>query len=835
MPGHEEIAQLTLEEKVLLTHGDGLWSTAGVPRLGIPPLRMTDGPAGARGVGLLASGTPTLCLPCGSALGATWHPELVERLGRVLAEEARAKRMHVLLAPTVNLHRSPLGGRDFECYAEEPFLSGKLAAAFVRGVQSGQVATTVKHFVANDAEYERTTISSVLDERTLREVYLLPFELAVKEGGAWGVMTAYNRLNGVYCSEHAGLIDILRDEWAFDGFVVSDWEAARSTVPSARAGLDLEMPGSGYWFGGGKLEAAVTSGELAEAVVDGMVDRLLTLRERTKAAELADGPEGTLDRPEDRALARLAAAEATVLLKNDGLLPLDRGALRRLAVIGPNAGRARIMGNGSAALRPYHRTPPLEALRRRLPDVDIVFERGCDIDRTAQAVHRPFEVEYFASPEPPDDGAAPLSADRYDTGWAIRVGSPTGHDEQPFSARARATLVAEEPGRHELTLLAAGRARLAVDGRVVLDAWAPGLERGKELFGLAVGPLVTELDLEAGQTFEVTVDYASEGGVYLYGFVVGLRPPPVEDLVARAVAAAASADVALVVVGTSEEWEGEGSDRESFELPGAQDELVASVVAANPRTVVALNTGSPVAMGWADEVAALLQIWFGGQEMAEALVDVLLGEQTPSGKLPTTIPYRIEHTPSYLNFPGENSELRYGEGLYVGHRFYEATDRAVRFPFGHGLSYTTFELGAPRLSATAVGRGEGLTVEVEVTNTGDRLGAETVQCYVAPPATTRLHRPPRELKAFAKVWAAPGETVTATLELPWRSFAYYDPGDPGYRKLVRPGAPSAGAGHERRDEAGWVVDAGRYRLDVATSSSVTHHRAEIEVLEPAGP
>jgi len=834
------VAALNVEEKELLVHGSGMWTTAGVERLGIPPLCLADGPAGARGVGLLASGTPTLCIPCGSALGATWNPDLVERLGRAVAEEARAKRMHVLLAPTVNLHRTPLGGRNFECYSEDPWLSGKLAAGFVRGVQSGAVATTVKHLVANDSEYERTTISSVVDPRTLREVSLLPFELAVTEGGAWGLMAAYNRLNGTYCAEHAELIGIARQEWGFDGVVVSDWYATRSTAPSANAGLDLEMPGPGRFFAKGRLTAAVGDGAVDPDVLAAMVDRLLTLRERTRAAELPPGPEGVLDRPEHRALARRAAAEATVLLKNDGLLPLDVGRLRRVAVIGPNAQRAEIMGGGSAALRPYHRTSPLAALRRRMGDrLEVTFERGCDTDRSATAVAAPFEVELFAGAEWPPSGPS-VATDRFDTGWAIMSTPPLGVEVPgdagagvdtpvPFSARARARIVAEESGRHELTLSCVGRARLWLGDDLVIDAFSPDLVRGEELFGLAFGPFATPIDLAAGQAVDVTVEYSSEEAVFLYGFVVGLRPPPVADLMERAVAAAAGADAAVVVVGTSADWETEGRDRETFELPGGQDELVARVAAANPRTVVVLNAGAPVATDWVDDVGALLQVWLGGQEMADALVDVLVGDQTPSGKLPTTFPVALADTPSFLNWPGENSEVRYGEGLFVGHRFYEATGRTPRFSFGHGLSYTTFEIGRPEVAMDEADDGPTVTLRVEVTNTGQRRGAETLQCYVAPPATTRLRRPPRELRGFAKVWLDPGERATAEIVLPPRCFSYFDPGDPDFEALATNRMVEGGEGHAREPGPGWHIDPGPYRLDVATSADRVAHAVEVAV------
>ena len=343
------LAEMTLEEKVAMVTGLDMWRTRPNDRLGIPELKVTDGPNGARGDGLMGTGAETACIPSGAALGATWDPGLVEALGAVLGDEARAKKAHVLLAPTVNLHRTPKGGRNFECYSEDPVLSGRLAAAFVRGVQSKGVATTAKHFVGNDSEFERNTIDTQADERTLRELYLVPFEHAVKDGHAWGIMTAYNRLNGTFCSENVWLLStVLRDEWRFDGFVVTDWFAARSTADMANAGLSLEMPGGGRFYGPA-LVAAVESGGVSMAALDRIVLDVLRLMERTGALD-GDGDftETTLDRTEDRELIRTAAAAGSVLLRNDGILPLDAGALTKVAVIGPNAFNAKVMGGGSA-------------------------------------------------------------------------------------------------------------------------------------------------------------------------------------------------------------------------------------------------------------------------------------------------------------------------------------------------------------------------------------------------------------------------------------------------------------------------------------------------------
>jgi beta-glucosidase len=798
------VAELTLDEKAALTAGADLWTLVAVERVGIPPIRVTDGPNGARGSALFGLGEETaVCVPCGSALGATWDPDLVERVGGMLGEEALTKACRVLLAPTVNLHRSPIAGRNFECYSEDPLLSGKTAAAFVRGVQSQGVVTTVKHFAGNDAEFERHTIDSVIDERTLRELYLVPFELAVREGGALGVMTAYNRLNGSHCSEHDGLIrGILRGEWGFEGFVLTDWLSAGSTVGSSAAGLDLEMPGPGQFYGAA-LAAAVRANEIDEADVDEHVMHLLHVFDRVGA--LDDPPDRastSVDRPEHRALAREAATASMVLLRNDAVLPFDASAIRTLAVLGPNAERPQMMGGGSANLAPHYRISPLDALRARLgDDVDVRFERAVDIDRTPAPIAAAFQIDFFAGASP--SGAAVAHRKLRDGRLLVVDPLPPGVDPADFSYRGTGTYVPDETGTHTLSLVQlGGRATVTVDGAVVLDGVTDPPGPGTEFFGFASAPVEAGVELVAGRPVTIAVEFRGGGGMFLRGVKLGHRRPTPPDLLDRAVAAARDADAVVVVVGTNDDWESEGEDRATMDLPGRQDELVARAVAANPNTAVVVNTGAPVTMPWADGAPAVLQAWFGGQEMANALADVLFGDADPGGRLPTTIPLRLEHNPSYGNFPGELGELRYGEGLLMGYRWYEARHLPTRFPFGHGLSYSAFALGAPEVTAADDGT---VTLAVPVTNTGDRCGIEVVQCYVAPPRPSRLVRPPKELKAYGKVELAPGEQATVTLTLGERAFAYWDPPSPG-----------------------WRVDPGTYELHVGRSSADVEHVVSVE-------
>jgi beta-glucosidase len=731
------LSAMTLDEKAALTAGADIWHTAAIERLGVPQVKMTDGPNGVRG----ATGTdhqsltPSICIPSGSALGATWDTDLVAQLGTALARQARQKSARVLLAPTVNLHRHPLWGRNFEAFSEDPLLSGKLAAAYIRGVQSQKVAATVKHFVCNETEHERRMCSSQVDERTLRELYLLPFEFAVREGAVAAVMTSYNRLNGRYLADDERLLaGVLRGEWGFEGIVMTDWWALCCTVDAGAAGLDLEMPGPGRSFGPALAEA-VRQGRAQEAWVEEKARRLLTFFDRFGA--LGDPPEtaeAPADLPEDRALARRAAAEAIVLLRNEGgLLPLDPARVRRLALIGPGAEHLAIMGGGSARVTPHYTLDLAEALARRLgAGAEVALEAGVRLARSGEELAR---------------------------------------------------------------LESAGEGR-----RVASGLPGPGPGAGGSSGGC-------EKTLSAG--------------------------------ISRAAELAASCDAAIVVVGTNDFWESEGYDRESMDLPCRQAELVEAVLDANPNALVALNTGSAVSMPFANRARALLQCWFGGQELANALADVIFGDAEPGGRLPFSIPERLEHTPAFGNFPAESSVVRYGEGQLVGYRWYDARALPVQFPFGHGLSYTDFQIGPARLSTHRLAAGGTVTVSVEVKNAGSRTGSEVVQVYIAPPAEANLLsgvpngrlRPPKSLKGFAKVHLGAGESATVEVSLNSRSFAYYDVADTDWpaivERLASPHADGSKAVH--RQEAGWYLAGGTYEILVARSATDIVARLHLEV------
>ena len=810
------VEQLTLDEKASLTAGVDMWHGHAVERLGIPALKVSDGPVGVRGDRWV--GTTSACTPCGTALGATWDPALVEEVGRVLGEECRSKAVDVLLAPTVNLHRHPYAGRNFECFSEDPHLTARLAVAVIRGVQSTGVGACIKHFVANDSEFERHTISSDVGERVLRELYLVPFEAAVREADVVSVMSAYNRLNSTYCAEHRWLlVDLLKGEWGFEGMVVSDWWGTKSPQ-SAEGGLDLEMPGPPVHLGPSVADR-VRNGDLEESVLDDMVRRLLRTSERLGVLDMQERPaERSEDRPEHAAVLRRAARDAVVLLRNDPVegtpvLPLDAGSLRRVAVIGPNADVSAVLGGGSAAVNPHHVTTVLDGLRAALgEDVEIVHEPGVDASRTLPPIDprriRPAEaaqgaqgltVEYYANREFAGDPAAVEVARSPRLTWLGDESAP-GVRTGDQSVRLRGTFVAEVAGTHQFSLVTGGTGgRVLLDGEVVLDNFADQ-QPGTAFFGLGSAELRCRTHLEEGQEVELVAEYVGFEGMAAGALLVGHLPPIANDGIERAARAAADSDVAVVVVGLNQDFETEGEDRVTLALPGEQDELLTSVIAANPRTVVLVNAGAPVDLWAAEGAPALAQTWYLGQETGHAIADLLVGAHSPSGRLPMTYGRHVHDWPSHLNYPGEAGHVLYGEELFTGYRGFDERGVEPLFCFGHGLTYTTFDWDHAALSSHHVSladlRDGALSVSVEVTNTGGHAAAELVQCYVHD-AASELRRPDQELRGFAKVLVEPGRTETVTIPLGERAFAAWDPNESDW--VVAPGVHEVRLGSSSRE------------------------------------
>ena len=660
-------SDLTLEEKAALTSGADFWTTKAIDRAGIPSVMMTDGPHGLRKqaggtdhLGL-ASSVPATCFPPAVGIGSSFDPEIIERVGAAIGVEAAIENVAVVLGPGINIKRSPLCGRNFEYFSEDPIVSGVLGAASVRGIQSQGVGTSLKHFAANNQEFDRMRASSDVDPRPLREIYLRGFERVVKDASPWTVMCSYNKLNGVWTSEDPWLLtSVLRDDWGFDGLVVSDWGAVNDRVVGVAAGLDLEMPASGGRTDA-QLVAAVRAGTLAESVLETAASRAIDLVRKAGERPAVDGP---LDVDAHHALAREAAGRSIVLLKNDdAVLPL--AADQKVAVIGAFATEPRFQGAGSSLINPTRVDKALDELRAVGGD----------------------NVSYAA-------------------GFAVEGGT------------------------------------IATSGRT------------------------------AG------------------------------DLRAEAVTVAGAADVAVLFLGLPAAEESEGFDRDHIDLPADQLAVLDAVLEVNPRVVVVLSNGGVVALPFADRVPAIVESWLLGQAGGSAVADVLYGAVNPSGKLTETVPVRLEDNPSFGNFPGEFGHVRYGEGLLVGYRWYDAKGLDVTFPFGHGLSYTTFAYG----DATAETGTEGdIVVRLEVTNTGERDGREVVQVYVAPERSI-VQRAPRELKAFASVALAAGETRTVELVVRREDLAYWD---------------------IRVDR--WVVEGGAYRVEVAASSRDIRSTASVEV------
>jgi beta-glucosidase len=773
------LGKLDLDAKARLLAGQDQWSLPALPEIGLASLVMSDGPIGVRGVRWTAD-DPSIALPSPTALAAAWDPELARRAGRLLAQEARRKGVHVLLAPTVNLHRSPLGGRHFEAYSEDPYLTGEIGTGYVLGVQDGGVGTTVKHFVANDAETDRFTVNNVVAARPLRELYLAPFEAIVSNAHPWGIMAAYNTVNGSTMTEHRYLQnEVLRGEWGFDGYIVSDWLAARSTVGALLGGLDVAMPGPETVYGAA-LAAAVRAGEVEESTVDGAVRNVLRLAARVGILEGAPAAVTGLPATVDgEALAREIARRSFVLVRNevrDGrpLLPLDPAPAGGVALIGAAARDARVLGGGSATVFPDHIVSPLDGLTAALPEGSLTYTVGADPSGELSPAGKGFELEAICRAE---DGRV-LGTARLPNGRVQWVGSdlPDGvtYDEL-HSVEIAGRFTPSQSGEHAFGTQGLGGFTLTVGGRVLFEGVQRPSASGDPFEAFFGGPAERgRAELVAGETVEIslrdTVHKATDAPIKAVGFcLIHLGPQyDPDELIAEAVRAAGAAATAIVVVATTERVESEGFDRKNLKLPGRQDDLVRAVAAVNPNTVVVVNTGSPVELPWREEVAAVLLSWFPGQEGGAALADVLLGAEEPGGRLPTTWPVTLDQAPVSGTTPTDG-ELRYSEGVFIGYRAWEREGTTPAYPFGHGLGYTDWEyetMAATTSEAT-----------VRLRNTGIRTGREVVQIYLAPgqdPASDAVERPVRWLAGFASVEAGPGETVDVRIPLRRRAFEIWD-------------------------------------------------------------
>jgi beta-glucosidase len=685
------LSRMTLEEKATMLSGSGWMESAPIERLGIPAIKMADGPMGVRSwAGSSAitnaantSKVETTSFPSGVTMAATWDTDLVQREGQAIGQEVKAWGRDMILGPTVNINRQPLWGRNFEGYGEDPYLTSRLGVAYIKGVQSEGVIPSLKHFAVNNEEYERHRVNVTIDERTLHEIYLPAFKAAVQEADVWNVMSAYNKVNGVHCGENMYLLtDVLKKEFEFKGFVVSDWGSTYSTAPTVNAGMDTEMPGgppmqkwivnprtqeSGNgdgWLVQEKVLDEVKAGHITETTINDNVGRILRVIFLSGIFDHLHTGGGEVDTPDQRAVALQGATEGIVLLKNEGgLLPLDTAKIHSIAVIGPNAAVARTGGGGSSLVRPKYSIAPLDGIKTRAGNA--------------------LQVTY-----------------------ALGVG-----------------MEGEDPAQD--------------------------------------------------------------------------TPDAREKAMKEAAAAAAKADVAIVVVGRYSKLESEGFDVKTMDLPAGQDELIAAVEQANPHTIVVLNTGDPVTMTkWIDKTPALVDMWYGGQEGGHALASVLFGDANPSGKLPVTLPKKFEDSPAAANYPGKDLEVNYAEGLYVGYRYFDTKNVEPQFPFGFGLSYTTFEYSGLKITPGKANGKEPLQVSLKVRNSGQRAGAEVVELYVHD-GHSKIDRPVHELKGFQRVEMKPGESKTVQFTLDRAALSYWNPATKAWQ--ADPGTFEVQVGASSRD------------------------------------
>ena len=792
--------RMTQDEKLGFLTGTGFTSQP-VPRLSVPALSMADAGQGVRG-GENSTQGPATQFPSGVTMASSWDPDLVGRIGRAIGEEALNKGtgVQMLLGPAVNIQRSPLGGRNSEYFSEDPFLAGRLAVGYVDGMQSTGCAACVKHFACNNEEVDRFSVNVTVDERTLREIYLPAFETAARDGHAWSVMASYNRLGGFYATANKYLLtDILKEDWDWNGLVVSDWGAVHETGV-VQAGNDLEMPGGAY-VTHDKAARALKSGRLTQAAIDDSVKRVLRADIRVGLLDPPRVPDHSLvNSPAHRKLAYDAACEGIVLLKNrNGILPLDAGTLKSIAVIGPGAKGMQFGSQGSPSVQPFYALQPFEGIKTRVgAGITVNYGVGLPIGTPvpASALNSPagrqggLQGEYFANRNLSGPPALTRTDPALQFDWSHDAPA-AGVPRTNFSARWTGTLTAQAAGHYALALTGDDGYRLFLDGKQVVDHWFEG----------GVSTQTVNADFAAGSLHTLRIEYFQAGGEASLRFDWVL---PGGSSFADATDAARRSTVAVVVV-TTAGTEGEGQDRPSMALPGDQDALIAAVVAANPKTIVALNNGTPVLMPWLAAVPGVVEAWFPGDEGGHALASILFGDVNPSGKLPTTLAARREDYPDFGHFPGLNGQVTYAEGIYVGYRHFDKAKIAPLFPFGYGLSYTTFKYGALRLSRPLLSPAGTVSAMVAVTNTGRREGAEVVELYVHDPSP-KIAKEVRALKGFGKVSLLPGQTKTVALTLKPRDLAYCDV--PGKQ---------------------WKADAGIYQLQVGASSRDIRGQASLRL------
>jgi beta-glucosidase len=797
------MAQMTLDQKISMVHGTSgpyAGNIAAIPSLCIPALKLEDGPAG------VADGmTGVTQLPAPVAGAASWDPSVMQQYGSVVGAEEWGKGVNVNLGPTVNIVRDPRWGRAFESYSEDPYLAGQLGVGYIGGVQNQGVLAQVKHWAVYNQETRRNTPAdnAVISNRAMHEIYMPQFQAAVQQGRASSVMCSYSTINGQYACENPYINNVLKQQWGYPGFITSDWGATHSTVASANAGMDMQMPDASYF--GAALKQAVQAGQVPASRLDDMVSRILTgmfrfrLFERTQTGT----PSSVVTSPAHIATARSIAEQGTVLLKNDGsTLPLNTSAMHSIAVIGADAGQnAQTSGGGSASVNPSNVVTPLQGITSRAGSgVSVSYARGPAPDGSlptvpASAFQGPLSAQFFNNMTLSGSPVATRTDPNVD--FNFNGQSPqSGVNATQWSATWSGTINPQTTGTYTFSLTSDDGSRLFVNGQQVIDNWrdqAPNTQTGT-------------VSLTAGQPATIKVEYYQDGG----GSSVTLGwEPPGQDPISQAVATAKSADTAVVFASN---FESEGSDLASIDLPGQQNQLISAVAQANPNTIVVLNTGSAVTMPWLSQVKGVLEAWYPGEQDGNAIASVLFGDVNPSGHLPVTFPQSLSQVPASTpaQWPGTGGQVQYSEGLGVGYRWYDAKGVTPLFPFGYGLSYTSFAFRNLIVQpASTTSRGT-VTATADVTNTGSRAGADVVQLYVGDPAAAG--EPPEQLKGFQKVSLAPGQTKHVIFRVDPSAFAHWDD------------ATSA-----------WAVSDGSYKIMVGDSSASLPLTSAVDVTRSYGP
>ncbi|ODQ79840.1 glycoside hydrolase family 3 protein [Babjeviella inositovora NRRL Y-12698] len=783
------ISLLTLDEKVKLMAGADFWHTQAIERLNVPLIRVSDGPNGVRGTKLF-NGVPAACFPCGTGLASTFDKELMHEAGKLMALEAKHKGAHVILGPTCNMQRSPLGGRGFESFSEDPVLSGLATASVVLGMQSKNIAATVKHYVCNDMEIERNSINALVTQRALRETYLMPFQLTMRDADPKALMTAYNRVNGEHVSQSKFLLhDILRDEWKWDGMVMSDWFGCYSLKEAMDAGLDLEMPGKPMIRVPKSIAHAVQAKEIHINTIDDRVRSVLKLVQWCQKSGIPENAPEDADNntPKTSSQLRTLAADSIVLLKNENsILPLKPSD--SIAVIGPNAKIGAYSGGGSASLRSYYTITPYEGICKR-HGKNVPYTIGATANKMLPALGPQltrddgsvgFVGNFYLEPRG-TEGRTKIDSFNLSNSHMFLVDYAHEKFDNKLYVDFEGTFTPEVTGEHEFGAVVFGDAQIFVDDTLVVDTKI-NHTRGEAFFSQGTIEQKGRISLEKDKAYKVRVELGSPGTSEHYKDIdpsvagaggiqfgaMAIVDPQIE--VYKAIELAKSVDKVVMVVGLTQEWESEGYDRASMKLPGLTDELVTAVVKVNPNVVVVNQSGTPVDLPWLDQVPGLVQAWFGGNELGNGIADVLYGDVNPSGKLSLSWPKRVEDNPAFLNSKSNKGQMLYGEDIYIGYKYYEKVDRPVLFPFGFGLSYTSF-----KFSNLKVGQDEkNFNVSVEVKNTGDKAGSTVAQVYVGA-VDSSVERPVKELREFSKVKLQSGETKTMNISLPIKyATAFFD-------------------------------------------------------------